>query len=304
MPFYPELTLPDSSAGFKLEANIKAVTAINEISIYTDAGAFGADPVKCTADATSKLITCKNIGKLASNQTKYLKFAFTIEKGNYDEDDINELGTMIIKTNDGTNTITTSVKPSDITPKKAYDASYDKNTDGNRVSNINDPASTFMTAAEFVAAYTNSDGISSIKYSNAEMNLFFPIDTSADYKKTCCGSIAGTDFLDCPAANAGSTCASVSGGGWGDSLILKIIANSNALSLSNDDNDTTASGNIYKGVELYPPADTSTAGMFGMVKFPTTTPATTPTKDHLCLSKDGGKRMCSTYSRYVTYKEA
>ena len=69
MPFYPELTLPDSTAGFKLYANINAVSAISEVSIYTDAGAFGSDAVKCIVDtsATDKYIICKNIGKLASN---------------------------------------------------------------------------------------------------------------------------------------------------------------------------------------------------------------------------------------------
>ena len=52
-----------------------------------------------------------------------------------------------------------------------------------------------------------------------------------------------------------------------DSLIVKIIANSNALTLNNDDKDSsTTAGNLYKGVELYPSSDASGAakGMFGM----------------------------------------
>ena len=69
-PFYPELTLPDSTAGFKLYVNVQATSVLNELSIYTDVSAFGSDPVKCIvdiSDATEKYIICKNIGKLASN---------------------------------------------------------------------------------------------------------------------------------------------------------------------------------------------------------------------------------------------
>ena len=65
LPYYPELTLPESTAGFKLEVNIEAVSVVNEISIFTDASAFGADPIKCVIDSTN--IVCKNIGKMASN---------------------------------------------------------------------------------------------------------------------------------------------------------------------------------------------------------------------------------------------
>ena len=66
-----------------------------------------------------------------------------------------------------------------------------------------------------------------------------------------------TKTVDC-ASDASSKCADLSDGGatdQGDTLIVKIIANSNALSLSNNDNDTTATGNIYRGVELYPGDD-------------------------------------------------
>ena len=65
LPFYPYFTLPESDAGFKLIADIEAVSAINEISIYTDASAFGSDPITCRIESTN--IVCKNIGKLASN---------------------------------------------------------------------------------------------------------------------------------------------------------------------------------------------------------------------------------------------
>ena len=87
-----------------------------------------------------------------------------------------------------------------------------------------------------------------------------------------------------------------------DSIILKIIANSNALSLSKDDNDTTATGNIYKGVELYP-GDGISVGMFGMYRMTT---ATVPSE--LCLNDAIAivttRRICSTYSNYVTYADA
>lgn len=47
LPFFPEFTLPDSSEGFKLYANVEGALVVNEISIYTDVNAFGSDPVKC-----------------------------------------------------------------------------------------------------------------------------------------------------------------------------------------------------------------------------------------------------------------
>ena len=98
MPYYPELTLPDSTAGFKLEANIEAVSVISEISIYTDASAFGAESIECIVESTN--IVCKNIGKLASNQTKHLKFAFVIDKTDYSYFYSN-FGAMQIKRMDG-----------------------------------------------------------------------------------------------------------------------------------------------------------------------------------------------------------
>ena len=69
------------------------------------------------------------------------------------------------------------------------------------------------------------------------------------------------------------------------------------MSISNDDNDTTATGNIYKGVELYPGNGADTVGMFGM-DWATTSGAT------LCLHAAAGKRICSTYSNYVDYTAA
>ena len=68
------------------------------------------------------------------------------------------------------------------------------------------------------------------------------------------------------------------------------------MQLDNDDNDTTASGNIYKGVELYP-GDGTDPGFFGMYK-------DLSTSADLCLGDTGGERICSTYSRYVDYTDA
>ena len=140
-------------------------------------------------------------------------------------------------------------------------------------------------------------------------NLFFPITTT--YMKTCCDAHDdGTNNrLDCLTGTAitNDECKDISGAAAGtkaDSLILKIIANSNALSLNNDDKDSsTTSGNIYNGVELYP--STSTAfGFFGMAKLS----GTGDTQDNLCkVLKDDGTTyaaICSTYSINVTYSEA
>ena len=103
--------------------------------------------------------------------------------------------------------------------------------------------------------------------------------------------------VECVAASNG--CAATAAAEYADTVILKIIANSNALQLDNDDSDTTASGNIYKGVELYP-GDGTVPGFFGMYK-------DFSTSDDLCLHSAadfGGKRICSTYSNYVDYAEA
>ena len=50
LPYYPELTLPDSTEGFKLITDVKGTSLISDISIYTDASAFGSDPIKCLTD--------------------------------------------------------------------------------------------------------------------------------------------------------------------------------------------------------------------------------------------------------------
>ena len=74
------------------------------------------------------------------------------------------------------------------------------------------------------------------------------------------------------------------------------------MSLSKDDHDTTATGNIYKGVELYP-GDDINVGMFGMYRMTTATVAS-----ELCLNDAittaSSRRICSTYSNYVTYADA
>ena len=90
---------------------------------------------------------------------------------------------MIIKTNDAAaNTITTSIRPSDILYSEHYDADYELVT-GNRVIDIKEPATGFLAIADYTsakAAGTDALGRSSIKYggSNTEINLFFPMTTS------------------------------------------------------------------------------------------------------------------------------
>ena len=88
-----------------------------------------------------------------------------------------------------------------------------------------------------------------------------------------------------------------------DSIILKIIANSNALTLKSSDNDTTATGNIYKGVELVPGSG-SVAGMFGMYKMTTATVAAELCLNDAIATTATTRRICSTYSNYVTYTDA
>ena len=103
--------------------------------------------------------------------------------------------------------------------------------------------------------------------------------------------------------DASSKCVDLTGGfagDKGDTLIVKIIANSNALSLNNDDNDTTATGNIYKGVELYP-GEGIDVGMFGMYRM-TTVPSELCLNDAIATGTT--RRICSTYSNYVTYADA
>ena len=65
-PFTPALALPDSTEGFKLYVKVTAASIVNEISIYTDAAAYGSATVTCLVDssATEKYIICSNIGKL------------------------------------------------------------------------------------------------------------------------------------------------------------------------------------------------------------------------------------------------
>ena len=93
---------------------------------------------------------------------------------------------MIIKTNDvAANTITTSIRPSDILYSENYDADYEPaaSKTGNRVIDIKEPASGFLAVLDYthaVAVGTHADSRSSIKYggSNTEINLFFPMTTT------------------------------------------------------------------------------------------------------------------------------
>ena len=182
-------------------------------------------------------------------------------------------------------TITTTAKPTDISYDKKYDAKYAKLAPadpadplvdtGNRVLDIVSPtyADGIIATTDFSNALNaggHGNGRSSIKYSKSEINLFFPITTT--YMKTCCdGHDDGTthhldcgdvDNAECKAINTAATDIKA------DSLILKIIANSNALTLNNDDKDSsTTAGNIYNGVELYP-STTGAVGFFGMAVLP------------------------------------
>lgn len=175
-------------------------------------------------------------------------------------------------------TITTETTPTDILYKKVYDAKY---AGVNRVFDIVSP--TYSDGIIAITDFTNAlnagghaSGRSSIKYSNSEINLFFPITTN--YMQQCCDGHLAAGTLDCNGAVTNALCQALEGAGGtasttdqADTLILKIIANSNALSLNNDDKDSsTAAGNLYKGVELYPsgPSSTGAVGMFGMAKVP------------------------------------
>ena len=78
--------------------------------------------------------------------------------------------------------ITTTMKPSGIEYKEVYDADYLDS--GNRVVDMPgtiDGTANYTLPAVFASAITNSDatnGRSSIKYSNSEINLFFPMKLS------------------------------------------------------------------------------------------------------------------------------
>ena len=47
LPFAPNKTLPSSTQGFKLRTKVTPVTLINDVSIYTDASAFGSATINC-----------------------------------------------------------------------------------------------------------------------------------------------------------------------------------------------------------------------------------------------------------------
>ena len=67
---------------------MKAASIINDLSIYTDAAAFGSNIVTCASDASGvieKYIFCHNVGQLISNITKYIKFAFIVDAADYDD---------------------------------------------------------------------------------------------------------------------------------------------------------------------------------------------------------------------------
>ena len=119
------------------------------------------------------------------------------------------------------------------------------------------PLSYGFTPAPTYLAVTARDGDipagrSSIKYTSLETNLFFPITTS--FKTQCCEGYDIADKYDCPDI-ANVECKTITVvGTYGATLIFKMLANKNAITLNLNDLDTTvaAETNVYKGVELFP----------------------------------------------------
>ena len=63
LPFSPNKTLPSSTQGFKLRAKVTTATWINDVSIYTDAGAFGTYSINCYSLVdTDSYIDCLYLG--------------------------------------------------------------------------------------------------------------------------------------------------------------------------------------------------------------------------------------------------
>ena len=92
----------------------------------------------------------------------------------------------------------------------------------------------FTPAPTFFDVTARGDNIpagrSSIKYTNAETNLFFPITTS--FQTQCCDAYNPANFYDCPDL-LNNECKTITiVGTYGATLILKMLANKNALSLS------------------------------------------------------------------------
>ena len=163
----------------------------------------------------------------------------------------------------------------------------------------------FTPAAAYLAVITRDGdvpaGRSSIKYTSLETNLFFPITTS--FKTQCCEGYDIADKYDCPDI-ANVECKTITVvGTYGATLIFKMLANKNAISLNLDDLDTSvaAETNVYKGVELFPSSD-GYLGMFGMMGLINGL----STNELLCLadSTNQSTRICSTYSKYVSYLDA
>ena len=78
---------------------MKAASIINDLSIYTDAIPFESNVITCVSDASTeeKYVYCRNIGKLMSNETKYVKFAFIVDANDYvDSAEFINFGEIII----------------------------------------------------------------------------------------------------------------------------------------------------------------------------------------------------------------
>ena len=185
-------------------------------------------------------------------------------------------------------------------------AQYTPDAQGNAVFDMEAPLSYGFTSAATYLAVTTRDvnvpaGRSSIKYTNGETNLFFPITTS--FKTQCCEGYDIADKYDCPDI-ANVECKTITVvGTYGATLIFKMLANKNAITLNLNDLDTSVAveTNVYKGVELFP-SIVGTPGMFGMDGLTNAF----STSELLCLADSANPvtRICSTYSKYVSYLDA
>ena len=90
------------------------------------------------------------------------------------------------------------------------------------------PATTYQAVT--AKASDNMAGRSSIKYTSEETNLFFPITTS--FKTQCCDAYNSANLYDCPDKD-NLECKTITIlGTYGATLIFKMLANKNAISLS------------------------------------------------------------------------
>ena len=166
---------------------MKAASIINELSIYTDAAAFGSNIVTCVSDASGvieKYIFCRNVGKLISKITKYIKFAFIVDAADYTSPaEFASFGKMIIYNQEHESAVTGSATPTNLFDSIKNNVMYTPDLQGNSVFDMEAPlAYGFTPRQNYLDVTTRGDDIpagrSSIRYTNEETNLFFPITTS------------------------------------------------------------------------------------------------------------------------------